>query len=85
MYMHQESNTWLTRTREKPFIKASVVTIRPPGRYKPAKLMKYDGLGGFTCALFLFWESQCGGELGQLGSTWCTATPDAMGQKRDDE
>ena len=66
MYMHQESNTQLTRTREKPFTQASVVTIRPPGRYKPIKLMKYDRLGGFTCALFLFWESQCGGELGQL-------------------
>ena len=28
--------------------------------------MKYDRLGGLRCALFLFWESQCGGELGQL-------------------
>ena len=66
MYMHQESNTQLTRTHEKPFTQATVLTIRPPGRYRRTKLMKYDRLGGFTCAQFLFWESQCGGELGQL-------------------
>ena len=68
MYTHQESNTKLKRTREKPFTQASVLTIRPPGRYTRTKLMKYHRLGGFTCAQFLFWESQCGGELGQLQS-----------------
>ena len=66
MYMGQESNTKLTSTREKLFTQASVLTIRPPCRYKSIKLMKYDWLGGFTCTLFPFWESQCGGELGQL-------------------
>ena len=65
-HMYQESNTQLTRTREKPFTQAHVLTIRPPGQYKPTKFIKYDRLGGFTCALFFFWESQCGGELGQL-------------------
>ena len=42
------------------------LTIRAPGRYIPINLMKYNRLEGFTCTLFLFWESQCGGELGQL-------------------
>ena len=66
MYTNQESNTKLKRTCEKPFTQASVLTIRPPGRYTGTKLMKYHRLGGFTCIQFLFWESQCGGELGQL-------------------
>ena len=69
MYMLEESNTELTRSHEKPFTEAGILTIRPPGRYEPTKLTKYDKLGGFTCAQFLFWESQCGGELGQLCST----------------
>ena len=66
MYTHQESNTDLTTTHEKLFMPTSILTIRPPGRYKPVKLIQYDRLEGFMCALFLFWESQCGGELGQL-------------------
>ena len=78
MYMLEESNTELTRTCEKPFTEASILTIRPPGRYKPKKLMKYDRLGGFTCAQFLFWESQCGGELGQLVQQKWAAGPNKV-------
>ena len=37
MYMHRESNTQLTRTREKPSTQESILTIRPPGWYKHTK------------------------------------------------
>ena len=39
-------------------------------------------LGGFTCASFLFWESQCGGELGQLSST-VMSSAESRGQHED--
>ena len=35
MYMHHESNTKLIRTHEKPSNQTSILTIRPPGQYKP--------------------------------------------------